>query len=257
MTWYAQQIFAQPRNNVIAAFQSIPSIAKAIYHIPHLRNMASEENVVDGVMFDNDEPVNLHRTVRSGPKLPPGGLLVIRELCGSGDDHDCAGWFDEDAVFWDDIGDGLPASDDPILEYDNAFANAPDWWASIAPPTAMLRQLQTLADTTKSVIAYYACHMWGGNVECVFGWVWDGHRKSSCFYRGIVASDDEGKETTGFYTDLTGAFAVDRFGQRQIVDGDVLTLILLHFGLLLRDGHFDLHTRSFPWNQYKLNSSAR
>lgn len=255
MTWYAQQVFAQPRDDVIAAFESIHGVADAIYHVPHLRDMESEEQVVAGVIFGDDGHVDLHRTVRHGPKLPADGLLVIRELCGAGDDH-CAEWFGEDAVSWDHIGNGLPASDDPILAYDNAFANAPEWWQNTAPPAAMLRQLKTLADKTKSVVAYYACHMWGGDVECVFGWVWDGDRQSSCFYRGIVASDAQGQETTGFYTDLTGAYAVDRFGRRLIVDGDVLTLILLHFGLLLRNGYFALHTRSFPWNKYRWNANA-
>lgn len=251
MTWYAQQVFAQPHDDVIAALQAIPDFANAIYHVPHLREMEFEEQVVDGVILGDDGPVDLHRTVRRGPMLPAEGLLVVRELCGSGDGH-CAEWFGEDAVFWDTTGDVLPASDDTSLQYDIGFANAPDWWPSVAPPTAMLRQLQALADTTKSMIAYYACHMWGGDIECNFGWVWDGQRQSACFYRGVVATDADGKEVTGFYTDLTGAYVVDPTGRRLIVNGDVLTLILLHFGLLLRDGYFELHTRSFPWDKYRL-----
>lgn len=43
----------------------------------------------------------------------------------------------------------------------------------------------------------------------------------------------------------------------MIVDGDVLMLILLHFGLMLRNGYFELHTRSFPWPKYKLPASPK
>lgn len=255
MTWYAQHVFAQPRDDVIAAFGSIPSLADAIYHVPHLHDMESEERVVDGVILGSDGPIDLHRTVRRGPMLPVDGLLVIRELCGPGGNHGTE-WFGADAVLWTNIGDDLTASDDPILDCDIVFADAPDWWQNVTPPTGLLRQLQTFANTTKSVIAYYACHTWGGDIECNFGWVWDGQRQSSCFYRGCVAANVEGNEETGIYTDLSGAFAVDHVGRRLIVDGDVLTLILLHFGLLLRDGYFELHTRSFPWAKYKLNKDA-
>ena len=255
MTWYAQHVFAQPRDDVIAAFRSIPQMADAIYHIPHLRDFERDEQVVHGIILGDDGPIDMQRTARHGPKLPEDGLLVIRELCGANDEH-CSDWFGADAVLWDGIGDDLTASDDPILDYDLVFAGAPDWWPTVAPPAGTLRQLQTFAVTTKSIIAYYACHTWGGDVECNFGWVWDGHRKSSCFYRGIVAANANGNEETGFCTDLVGTYAVDQFGRRLIVNGDVLTLILLHFGLLLRDGYFELHTRSFPWEKYNLKRNA-
>ena len=251
MTWYAQQIFAQPRENVVASLRAIPQIANAIYHVPHLRNMESKENVVDGVIFGDDGPIDLYRTVRRGPRLPADGLLVVRELCASGDEH-CSEWFGEEGISWDNVGENVQPCDDAILQCDKVFADAPEWWSGIAPPDKMLRQFQLLAEQTHSVIAYYACHMWGGDVECVFGWVWDGERRLSRFYRGVASADGEGRESTGFYTDLTGAYVVDRVGRRLIVDGDVLTLILLHFGLMLRDGYFELHTRAFPWDEYKL-----
>ena len=253
MTWYAQQVFAQPLDGVIAAFREVPRLADAIYHVPHLRDMESVEQVQDGVTFGGGEMVPLHRPGRRGPKLPPGGLLVVRELCGSTDDH-CAEWFGGDGVCWDGLGAASSASEDPLLQFKTVFADAPDWWPTVAPPVSLLLQLQSIAHGTRSVVAYYACHMWGGDVECNFAWVWDGEKRSSCFYRAIVSANKKGIEATGFYTDLTGVYAVDRSGRHEILDGDVLTLVLLHFGLMLRDGYFELHTRGFPWHKYKLPS---
>lgn len=31
---------------------------------------------------------------------------------------------------------------------------------------------------------------------------------------------------------------------------------MLHFNLLLRDGYFELHTRSYPWNKYKVETNG-
>jgi hypothetical protein len=250
MTWYAHQVFAQPRTDVIASLQAVSEFAGGLYYVPDLAEWESSEQIVDGVLFGEHGPMDMHRTIRRGPQLPIDGLVVVRELCSHDQDSHCFEWFGKDAVEWKGIGRGLAPSDNPVLDLESVFADAPDWWRDAAPPANTLVQLQHIAFTTKSTVAYYCCHMWGGDVECVFGWVWDGERQYSAFYRGKVAEDKQGRESTGFYTDMIGAVAVDGFGRRFIANGDVLTLLLLHFNLLLQDGYFELHTRAFPWDRY-------
>lgn len=184
MTWYAQQIFAEPRDSVIAAFRKLPRLADAMYHVPHLRDYETHEQVVGAVVFEGEEAVEVPRTVRQGPKLPLNGLLVIRELCNSHNDP-CLEWFGEDAVRWDDVGNDLPHINDPLFQFSTLFADAPAWWERIAPPVNCFRQLHAIAQATESVVAYYACHMWGGDVECMFGWVWDGQRGTGHFYHAV------------------------------------------------------------------------
>ncbi|MCA9094569.1 MAG: hypothetical protein KDA68_13870 [Planctomycetaceae bacterium] len=251
MTWYAQQIFAQPRRDVIAAFQAIPALANAIYHVPDFADMQTTAEVTCGGIVTEEGFEQITRTIITGPRLPPDGLLIIRELCNPIDD-DCGEWFGPDRVSWAGIGENLPLPDDPLLQMESVFSDAPQWWSDAAPPIPLLVQLRHIADTTNSIVAYYACHMWGGDVECVFGWIWDGERKSSNFYRGVVSPNEQNIEDTGFSTDLTGAYSIDRYGRRFIAQGNVLTLLLLHFGLLLSNGDFELHHCKFPWNKYKL-----
>jgi hypothetical protein len=94
--------------------------------------------------------------------------------------------------------------------------------------------------------------MWGGDIECEFAWVWEGEREETVFYRAVLAADEQGREANQFLTDTTGAFAISRNRRRFIVNGDVLTLVLIHHGLLLRDGCFELMRRRLPWECYRL-----
>jgi hypothetical protein len=253
MTWYAQQLFAEPRENVLSALRTHPNLRDSLYYIPHLQEWESEETVVDGFLLNDTGHENLYRTVRHNARFPVGGLLVAREFFGSENDH-CKEWFGKDAVNFDALDICTPMATDPVMDYATIFVDAPEWWPEVAPPTAFLNELRSIAFSTKTVTAYYTCRMWGGDVECDVGWVWDGERQRSQFYRGAVAPDSVGKETTGFYTDMHGAYAIDQYGRKPIMGGDVLTLVLLHFGTLLSNGYFEPHTRSFPWSKYALVS---
>lgn len=252
MTWYAQQVFAEPHPLVIDAFRGLPGFGKALYYIPHLKDFQCEDQIVDGMIMEGDEMVPLLRTIQRGPQLPANGLLIARELCASDADSDSTEWFGEDAIAWDSLVDQTLAPADSLLDMSKVFLDAPDWWANQAPPPSVLSRFKQIAETTKTAVGYFSCNMWGGDVESAFGWIWDGRRGTSCFYRAVTTPDEEGKEATGFYTDMAGAFAIDDLERRFIVNGDVLTLMLLHFGVLLRDGYFELHTGSFPWERYRL-----
>jgi len=255
MTWYAQQVFAQPRPQVVAAIRALPGMRYApLYHVPHLNEFAVEEQVVDGIQFEPEGAVDLHRTIRRGPQLPVGGLLVLRELgwpCA-----DSAGeWFDDDVVSWEALAETGTKLSGPMAELDRLFAGAPEGWKEDAPPLEVLGALQAIAASTRSVLSYFACHMWGGDTQYAFAWVFDGERDTSLFYRAKLASDAEGQERNEFYTDIAGAFAIDATSRRLIVQGDVLSLVLLHHGLMLSDGYFELHRRSFPWQRYLLSGT--
>ncbi len=250
MTWYAQQVFATPQPSVVAAITALPGLEGAVYHVPHLHDLQREEQVVDGVILSDDGPKGLLRTVTSGPHLPSDGLVVIRELCDP--EEGPVEWFGDSGRSWsplEALGSGLRAS---YADYDFLFEGAPEWWKDVAPPPPVLAVFEEIARQTGTLISYFCHHMWGGDTECSFGWTWDGERTESAFYRAAMARDADGKEATGFYTDSTGAFSICGNHRRLIVDGDVLTLILIHHGLLLRDGYFELHTRRFPWERYRV-----
>jgi hypothetical protein len=249
MTWYAQQVFAEPRPAVIDALQSLPGMGNALYHVPHLDELEVEEQVVDGIEFQPEGPVELLRTIRRGPKLPAGGLLVLRELCAAEDE--AAVWFGVDAAPWDALAASGPKLTGPMADLDRLFEDAPEGWRNAAPPLEVLGAFQAIAASTRSVLSYFSCCMWGGDRQCAFAWVWDGGGDASVFYRARLAADADGREKMVFYTDVSGAFAIDGRARKFIVDGDVLTLVLLHHGLLLKNCYFELHTRSFPWERYR------
>ena len=41
-------------------------------------------------------------------------------------------------------------------------------------------------------------------------------------------------------------------GSRVIAGGDVLTLAMVHFDVLLPNEYFEPHTRGFPWERYRV-----
>jgi hypothetical protein len=254
VTWYAQQVFAEPQPMVIDALCSLAGMQNALYHVPHLNESEVDEQIADGVVFAPEDPMGLQRTVRRGPKLPTGGLLVLRELCAPG--PGTAEWFGDDAASWEALAATGARLTGRMADLDRLFEGAPDWWKGVAPPMEVLGTLKAIATSTRSVISYFVCHMWGGDTECAFAWVWDCERDTSVFYRAKLATDSEGQERNIFYTDTTGAFAIDDTSRRFVVDGDVLTLVLLHHGVMLQKGYFELHTRSFPWERYRLPGTA-
>jgi hypothetical protein len=246
MTWYAQQVFATPRPDVIAALRALPGLSGHLHHVPHLNEWETSEEVVGAVLLDPDGPKEVPRTIRRGPKLPPGGLIVARELCDPA--THAAEWFGQDAVSWLPLAAAGPANGEPAWSAEGD----PATWESAAPPASALRAFQDVARSTRTVVSYFTCFMWGGDTELAAAWVWDGERDRTTFYRARLAADADGVERPQFYTDVIGAVAMEGDVRRDIVGGDVLTLALIHHGLMLRDGYFELHTRGFPWEQYRM-----
>jgi len=110
--------------------------------------------------------------------------------------------------------------------------------AADGPWDHVLRYCKGLANRTNTTTAFFTTSFWGGDQEAAQGWVFeDGHEyQYSLDPRGARAA---AVRHNGIAT------------ERLIVKGDPLTLLLLHFDVLLRDGFFQLHTRAFPWPEYR------
>ncbi len=89
-------------------------------------------------------------------------------------------------------------------------------------------------DTCSVPVTYYACSMWGGDVDEEAAWVF---AETDLVYR--YQSRTETRET-------------DASGQRLIHSG-VLSLALAHHGIYLpSSGYFAPHTRGFDWKCRRL-----
>lgn len=243
MTWNAHQLFIEPSEAARRAALSLPGAAGHLYEVPEIWSAPRQ---VQGAVIFRPGPLPLERELPPRLLVPPGGLLVLRELCALEPEDE---WFGDDALGWDQLAAEHPPPDDPLLDCDRLFDGAPDWWQGNAPPATVLSRFRDLAIDTASTVAYYSCQMWG-DVECSFGWVWPGAGGPSRFFRSVVGKDAQGKETTGFYTDVLGVMSHDVRGKRFVANADVLSLIMIEFGLLLDGGYFEPHTRQFPWQQY-------
>src|SRR5688500_15699823 len=143
MTWYAQQVFATPKPSVLAAIAALPGLEGAVYHVPHLDDLRTEAQVVDGVVFAEDGTEELLRTMTGGPHLPSDGLIVIRELCDP--EEGPAGWFGDSGRSWsplEALGSGLRGSH---ADFDSLFEGAPEWWKDVAPPPSFLTVFEEIA----------------------------------------------------------------------------------------------------------------
>lgn len=237
MTWYAHQVFARPSAEVIGALQRLPGLRGSLYRIDHLQEYQREEQELDWVEVTPEGSVEHYRTVKRGPKVPVHGLLVVRELCaiGSGAER----WFGDDATPWEELALAGPPYRGPLADLDRLSYGAPSRLEG-TPPPGVLGAFRAVARSTRSVVSYFARSTWGGDTMYAYAWVWDGERTQDWFYRAGRRGDQD------------GALVMDRERIEFITDGDVLTLVLLHHGLLLTDRSFLPHTRDFPWPRYRL-----
>lgn len=242
MTWYAHQVFAEPSQEVISAFSAHAALRRGLYRIEHLKEFQTIKKELYGVLFTPQGSVPEYRVVTEGPKLPLGGLLVARELCAP--NSGAREWFSPYDISWAGVREeGAP---DPLLTRRIFSGDVDNLVVAEAPPEEFLRWLQSTARRTKTVISYFAKHTWGGDTEYAFGWVFNGRSDAATAF---IEAREQGC-----------AGLLLRHGQllqrEFIVDGDALTWTLLQHGLLLQRGYFELHTRSFPWERYRLNVSG-
>lgn len=216
VTWYAHHVYAGPPALAPLA-AGFPGHVYRVFDLDNYRR-ARREVFAREIRADGTGR-NLEREVLEGPALAEGGLVVVRELAEP--DSHAFGWFGDDARSWH--GDGAP--DPAVLAVD----------VDPAPPAPLLGLLRRLARDADTVVSLVCAATWGGDLEYAFAWVFDGWGDR------VYARDADGVVR-----------AWSSAGARVIVEGDVVTLAMLHHGFLLDGGYFELHTRRFPWSEHRV-----
>jgi hypothetical protein len=249
MAWSTQELLFQPRPEIIAALRAVPSLEGHLYHIPNLRDLAKTGEEPFAMVFPPDAgpAEEVSRTVTRVPAFPPAGLVVVSGFVDPEDGQSSLDW----GVNWNcfeftEMDEASPI-DCPTPEA--CFSGAPDWLAKHNPPESLRRAAAALAHRTRSVAAYLGIEMWGGDLEYAVAWVWDG-RTGRCTFLRDTSRDESGNDAGN--DEPPGAVEVTAGHSRFIAAGDVLTLAMQHFDVLLRDGYFEPHTSSFPWDRYRI-----
>ena len=260
MAWYAHHVFATPTDDTLTAFAAHAALRRGLYLIEHLREFETTRQEVDAIRVTLEGPVTEYKTVTVGPRLPRGGLLVVRELCGPS--SGAQEWFSPYDISWSGI--EVAGPDEPLYDLRALAAKADAGSALIAPlserpPAGFLRFLRATAESTRSVVTFLAKNTFGGDTEYAFGWVFDGKRGEHAVFveatqdgvPGLLVHTQSGAPT-GDGTDAPPALAPE-----FIVAGDALTHALLRHGLQISSGYFPLHTRSFPWERYRMKEGPK
>jgi hypothetical protein len=227
MTWYASQIYAQPTPAVRSILTTHPVLSKSLYFLNHLDNHQWPESIFYG-----------------GPHtLPPGGLLVGRELCAP--DTREFKYHGTDAVSWEGIAgpadalvmrlSHLPSSSNGNIYFDSE-------WAGGHPPIPFLKFLKHLSRSTGSVISFYH-HASGAEQSAQQELAWVFGETDYVYVRYTPTYDRVSRFTS---TEVT---EIPRTGHQTKT---VLQLVMRHFGLELPTHYFAPHTRVFGWGRHKI-----
>jgi hypothetical protein len=157
--------------------------------------------------------------------LGPVGLAVIRPL-GPTEDHSSE-WYGEPVLPWDSL--------HPLASSQDLVAHVAD---EQAPPVSLLQFIRELSAEAGVPVLYYASFMWGGDVEFEASWVFTPAQHT------YITQSSPGEEPQ--------VRCVDEQGNALVVPGDALRKGLAHLGIPLPTGFFALHTRSFPWDRYRV-----
>jgi hypothetical protein len=251
MSWSARQLLFRPDPEIIAALRTIPSLEGHIYHVPHLRDFATTSEEPFAVMFPTGggPAEEVSRPVTRVRAFPPAGLVFVSKFADPEDDRASPA-----AVNWNCF--DLTAIDAPCPfegpAAERCFSGAPDWLANKDAPESMRRAAATLAHRTRSIAAYLSIETWGGDLEYAVARVFDGREGRRTFLRDTSRDDRDDRDEGPDDLAAPGVVEVTAARSRFIAAGDVLTLALLHFDVLLRDGYFEPHTSGFPWDRYRI-----
>ena len=203
MTWYAHEILLRATPAALAAIHANTQLAPFAYH---LRSLDQEQWYL---------PEHRHG-------LPEGGLLVIRPVCCAKDR--CAQWHGDTVL--DTALLPLMPEMAPLLQADIATPLA-DQLSEASLPTQSLRStLAALALQLQEPVVYYACGMWGGDVDFEYCLTYE--PQESLFARD-VSERGHGTERA-------------------------LDVALMKLGLKLPSAFFAPHTRSFDWPAHHLHA---
>jgi hypothetical protein len=208
MTWYADELLLRATPNALAAVRNSRTLAPFAYHV---------RSVDDHAWF---KPEVVHR-------LPQEGLIVVRPICGP-ESHD-VGWYGEPVLKWSEL---TPASADVSALNEGINAQLSAYLDEDSQPSIAFRSaLAEFAKQLQEPVVYYACGMWGGDIEYEYA---------------LVYNPDESLLAT------KPTLPPDRDGLE-----DSLRAALGALSLELPTGYFALHTRAFPWESHKLGSTEQ
>jgi hypothetical protein len=213
MTWYATELLAHCNDRLLAAVTADARIAPYAYLIK------------DPITYRLNETDYEFRP-------PAGGLLVLRPFCDAG--SHCAEWHDERFVDWTTLdGTGRELLTTPA----RLAAHAGEELEGALPPLPFLRYLDQLAVATNSDMAFFYCFMWGGDTEVEYRWSFGRREEASAVISpGVVST--------------VVSLGID--GTHEERELDLLSDTLAYLGAPLASPFCILHTRGFPWEQYRL-----
>ncbi|MDR2298275.1 MAG: hypothetical protein LBE30_08020 [Comamonas sp.] len=201
MTWYAHEILLRATPAALQAIRDSALLAPFAYHLHSLQD-------VDWYL-----PGHRHG-------LPQGGLLVIRPVCSAAAQG--AQWHEE--AILDTT--SLPLNPDTLhcLQADIATLLADQVPETSLPAPHLRSMLAALAEQLHETVVYYACGMWGGDLDFEY-----------CL-------SYEPQETL-WVTDVA---------ERGPHEKRALYQALMNIGLMLPSAFFAPHTRSFDWAAHRL-----
>lgn len=209
MTWYAHHIFAQANQPVLDLFLHHPVLSRGVYWV-------------------HDLDAHAWYTPEIQHALPPEGLIVVRPV---GDPA-----ADPALLSWHQIGSDTDIALDILsilLGADNRNIGPHE-----TPPLPFLAYLKQTSQTSQTVVAYYYCEMWAGEVGVEYSYVY---------------TPDE----TAYANKLRPTTPQSLYRYRPNAShedyvADVVIETLNHFDLVLPTPYFAINTRSFPWERYRV-----
>lgn len=217
MTWCAHHVFVPPTDKVLNLLLDDPVLSKGIYWVRDISD---------------------HNWYHSETKhsLPPNGLLIVRPVCAP--KSRCAEWYEcvEPIISWSAIEE--PSRVSLEITPNELKEDSPKPQITEYPPASFLKHLKRLSTDAQTTVAFYHCFMWGGDVEVEYSWVFSPEEVA---YLDIWTREPIWK----LIEYHPGSTRIQR-------EASVLVKTLSHFGLNLPTRYFALHTRSFPWDKYKM-----
>ncbi len=216
MTWYAHHLFVEASQATIERLLRDPFLASGVHRIPDVSN------------FPWHDPRVKH-------ELPPDGLVVVRPICDP--DSHAAEWYRQPVISWF----AMQGPESANLEVNperlqRDFPEHPP--ADDYPPASFLKYIKNLSAECKAGMAFYQCAMWGGETDLECAWVF--------------GPEEIAYSATGLLEHPNKIIQYSGNGEKVEEKGYVLTKALAHLRIQLPTPFFALHTRSFPWQQYKL-----
>lgn len=217
MTWYASEVFARCNDALLSAVRNDPLLAAHAYLI--------------------DAPVEYTLHDEPGVFAPPeGGLLVIRPVCDP--DTDCAEWHSSEVLSWHAL---AGQAHTPVLAPESLGGHVDSDLRDELPPDDFFRYLKELSIAHKADLVYFYCYMWGGDTEIEYASFF-GRREEVSF---VVKSGV-----------LSQVARNDPNNALRVVELDLLSDALSYLGAPLASPFCILHTRSFPWESFRLRVPA-